>query len=62
MDGKTDSGAKRNVLDDTDLFPRPVLSDELGALPWSSAKADGQPVKVAKSQLFPPGEICFICI
>ena len=33
MDGQTDSPAKRNVLDDADLFARLVLSYELGPLP-----------------------------
>ena len=51
MDGETDSGAKRNVLDDADFRARHVLSYGLGALPWSLAKADGQPVKTTKSQL-----------
>ena len=51
MDDETDSGVKRNVLDDADLFARHVLSYELGALTWSSNKADDQPVKTTKSQL-----------
>ena len=51
MDIKTDSGAKRNILDDADLFARHVLSCELGALPWSLTKANGQLVKTTKPQL-----------
>ena len=33
------------------MFAHHVLSYELGALPWSLAKVDGQPVKMTKSQL-----------
>ena len=62
MDIETDSGAKRNVKDDTDLFFRPVLSYEHGALPWSLAKANGQPVKMTKPQLLHFPKICPICI
>ena len=51
LDGETDSGAKKDVLDDTDLFSRHILSYELGALQRSLAKADGQPVKTTKSNL-----------
>ena len=52
MDCETDRDAKRNLLDDADLLARHVLSYELGALPWSLAKAYGQPVKTTKSQWF----------
>ena len=52
MDADTGSYSKRNVFDKADLFASHVLSYELGALLWSLAKADGQPVKTTKSQLF----------